>query len=114
MLASISYMVILFALLGPCSAFQVPLEHEYVPPIALVSNGDWDSLNRSIGGRLYPGLPVGLPCYDNFNGVAKSVDKDACDVVEGNKNNMDYLTTQMGGYAQVRSVSTKNPILSSS
>ena len=101
MLALLSYVVALFALLGSCGVVQSPLEYENVPSTASFPCDDWDSFNRSVGGRLFAGLPVGLPCYDNFNGIPKSVDKNACDVVEGNRNNMDYLTTQMGGYSQV-------------
>jgi hypothetical protein len=77
------------------------LTSEYAPPIALVPSEDWHTLNQSVGGRLFAGLPVGLPCYDNFNGNPKLLDKKACDVVEANKSNMTFLTTQMGGYTQV-------------
>jgi hypothetical protein len=101
MLTSISCVTALLAVLRRCSASQFPLTSEYAPPIALVPSEDWHTLNQSVGGRLFAGLPVGLPCYDNFNGNPKLLDKKACDVVEANKSNMTFLTTQMGGYTQV-------------
>lgn len=73
-------------------------------PISRVSPEDWQALNKSVGGQLFATLPVGLPCYDNFNGEPRSPDEAACANVVANKNNMTFLTTQVGGYTQVRHV----------
>lgn len=71
-------------------------------PISRVSLEDWQQLNKSVGGKLFATLPVGLPCYDNYNGEPRSPDEAACANVVANKNNMTFLTTQIGGYTQVR------------
>lgn len=73
-------------------------------PISRVSPEDWQALNKSVGGQLFATLPVGLPCYDNFNGEPRSSDEAACANVVANKNNMTFLTTHVGGYTQVRHV----------
>ena len=61
----------------------------------------WKALNESVHGRLFAGLPIGFPCYDNFNGKQKQTDPAACEMVEANKNNSNWLVTQMSGYTQV-------------
>ncbi|KAK0735139.1 hypothetical protein B0T26DRAFT_621645, partial [Lasiosphaeria miniovina] len=68
-------------------------------PFGIV-NPDWDGLNKSVGGRLYTGAPVGLPCHDNFNSQPHDPDPAACSVVEQHRRDMDWLITQMSGYAQ--------------
>lgn len=73
-------------------------------PISRISPEDWQALNKSVGGQLFATLPVGLPCYDNFNGEPRSPDEAACANVVANKKNMTFLTTQIGGYTQVRHV----------
>lgn len=73
-------------------------------PISRVSPEDWQGLNNSVGGKRFATLPVGLPCYDNFNGEPRSPDEAACANVVASKNNMTFLTTQIGGYAQVRHI----------
>lgn len=72
--------------------------------ISRISPEDWQALNKSVGGKLFATLPVGLPCYDNFNGEPRSPDEAACANVVANKKNMTFLTTQIGGYTQVRHV----------
>lgn len=82
-------------------------------PISRVTPEDWRALNKSVGGRLFATLPVGLPCYDNFNGNASKPDEAKCDIVEKNKGDMTFFTTEMGGYTQVRWLSgeRQHPLL---
>jgi len=112
MLVSIWYLAILLAVLVSCHAPpqsfpQIPLgisSPDRDIPVPRVPAEEWDALNKSVGGRLsfLSNLPLGLPCYDNYNGKPKQVDPLACSYVEENKNNSDWLTEQVGGYVQVR------------
>ena len=58
-------------------------------------------LNNKANDKFISGLPVGLPCYNNFNGIPRTRNDTECNVVEKNKNNADFLTSQMTGYPQV-------------
>lgn len=79
-------------------ASQFPISSYYAP---FIPPEEWVALNQSVEGRLYPGQPVGLPCYNNFNGQNCTVNPAACIIVEKNKHNAEFLTTQMSGYIQV-------------
>jgi len=108
--------ILLLAVLVSCHAPpqsfpQIPLGISSLDrdiPISRVLAEEWDALNKSVGGRLsfLSNLPLGLPCYDNYNGKPKQVDPLACSEVEKNKNNSDWLTEQVGGYVQVRYLPT--------
>ncbi|KAI4160357.1 MAG: hypothetical protein LQ342_005768 [Letrouitia transgressa] len=78
-------------------ASQFPISSYYAP---FIPPEEWVALNQSVEGRLYPGQPVGLPCYNNFNGQNCTVNPAACIIVEKNKHNAEFLTTQMSGYIQ--------------
>ena len=111
MLVSIWCLAVLLAALVSChtpqSFPQIPLgisPNDRDIPVSRVPAEEWDALNKSVGGRLssLSNLPLGLPCYDNYNGKPKQVDPLACSHVEKNKNNSEWLTKRVGGYVQVR------------
>jgi hypothetical protein len=66
-----------------------------------VSDADWKALNRSVGGRLFANLPVGMACHDNFNGEPRQPSIGACMEAVINRNNMTFLSAHPAGYAQV-------------
>ncbi|GAM91388.1 hypothetical protein ANO11243_094380 [Dothideomycetidae sp. 11243] len=79
---------------------QIPLASHPAPAIALVPPQAWTALNTSVGGRLLGGIPVGLPCFDNFNGNDNARNDTACDIVEKNRLSSAFLADQMSGYTQ--------------
>ncbi|KAG8525910.1 uncharacterized protein KY384_000672 [Bacidia gigantensis] len=89
-----------FALLVTVTHTRASLSDIFSSYALPISSEEWATLNQSVEGRLYPGQPVGLPCYNNFNGKNRTVVPAACEVVEKNKHNAAFLTTQMGGYTQ--------------
>ncbi|KAI2615790.1 FAD binding domain protein [Hypomontagnella submonticulosa] len=43
---------------------------------------DWDSFNKTLGGKLIATVPIASPCHDDFPGV--SYDADKCAEIQGN------------------------------
>jgi hypothetical protein len=87
-------------------AFQIqePLIDQDLPPILRVPLEEWQKLNDSIGGRLHYALPMAYPCYDNYDGLGKSVDPDACAAIEQNKIDNEFVAGYGGGYILVSNV----------
>lgn len=88
-----------------CNAHQIPLtggaRNQGLPSIEKVSDAQWRALNNSVGGRLFTNEPLGLPCYDEFNGDPVRLDLAECMEAVINSNNMSYLSSHPAGYAQV-------------
>lgn len=45
---------------------------------------DWNQLNQTVGGRLFPGKPFAEPCFSSYEGKSKQVDQTACTYVQQN------------------------------
>lgn len=73
-----------------------------IPKIFTIPDSDWQSLNVSVGGRLYAGTPFALPCYTTYeNGTTtepRIPDLGACSAVMQNKANTSFIGDQFGGY----------------
>lgn len=100
-----------FALLGLLAVAQVaraspPNHRAPVPTILEVTPSQWASLNESVGGRLHPNHPLGLPCYisysndchTNFKAEAHTLNLAQCSVIEQNRTTGTYLANQPSGY----------------
>jgi hypothetical protein len=66
----------------------------------------WQALNRTVGGRLYHGVPVAKPCFSQFsptNGTmdSESPNQEACAQVMAGYDTSGYITNQFGGYTNV-------------
>jgi hypothetical protein len=68
-----------------------------VAAISKIAQSDWAALNASVNGRLFTLLPMAYPCYTNYNGVAKPVDKEACTEISAKKTNAEYIAGHAGG-----------------
>ena len=80
---------------------QFPFLSAAGPPISRITSQQWKELNESVGGRLFLGAPLALPCYNNFNGVPNTPDPAHCKDVKDSRWNTDYLTDRMAGWVHV-------------
>ncbi|KAF9053297.1 FAD-binding domain-containing protein [Panaeolus papilionaceus] len=61
---------------------------------------DWNQLNQTVGGRLFPGKPFAEPCFSSYEGKSKQVDQTACTYVQQNFFNSHLNRSDIfGGYA---------------
>ncbi|KAK8186483.1 hypothetical protein BC567DRAFT_253939 [Phyllosticta citribraziliensis] len=59
---------------------------------------DWDSLNKTVEGRLFRGYPLAKPCFSTYEGAASPPDKTLCDLIaKGWKSDL-ALVTQCAGF----------------
>ncbi len=96
-LMSLFLLAVLFFDMSSCS----------VAAISKIAPADWAALNASVNDRLFPLRPMAYPCYTSYNGVAKPVDRQACDEISANKTNAEYIARQVGGLVTVYSHRTE-------
>ncbi|KAB8748979.1 hypothetical protein FH972_026530 [Carpinus fangiana] len=72
------------------------------PPIFKIQQSEWTSLNKSIGGKLFAGTPMSLPCFSSYNNGTgyryHKQDIKACAAVTQGKTDGPSITNYFGGY----------------
>ncbi|KAK7521616.1 isoamyl alcohol oxidase [Phyllosticta citriasiana] len=59
---------------------------------------DWDTLNKTVEGRLFRSYPLAKPCFSTYDGAASPPDRALCDlVIKGWKSDL-ALVTQYAGF----------------
>ena len=102
--ASWSFVAALGAVSAHALSFQSgqePLRDETHPPIYNVPAEKWQELNDTVGGRLFHGLPMAYPCYNNYQGSLKGSDVNSCTAIELQKTDTEFVANQSGGYILV-------------
>lgn len=79
-----------------------PLDPRAGAPILSVTNSQWASLNRSVGGRLFAASPYAKPCYSYYNGNMITPDVAACTAVQMGYTDEQSIANNFGGYINVR------------
>lgn len=78
-----------------------------VPAIYQVSQQQWASLNKTVGGRLARGRPVAAPCYAMYNGSLNTqVDLNECSTIQQNRKDSTFLANHIGGFEEVSQMSS--------
>lgn len=67
-------------------------------PTSSISSSQWQSLNNTLGGKLYNALPLAAPCFSVVNGANVSVNAAACSDVEANYTDPLYRVEKFGAY----------------
>jgi len=87
----LSSLLVFFLLAASSLVAQAAAVNKPTPPIAggcrfipgdagWPSKGTWDSLNKTVGGRLIANIPIGAPCYHNtFDVVTQNYDLSTYD-----------------------------------
>lgn len=65
----------------------------------------WTSLNNSVNGNLYKGVPFSLPCFSKFDGRSVSPDLNTCHEIQGNYTSPTYRVSHFGAHMLVRVLS---------
>ena len=102
--ASWSFVAALGAVSAHALSFQPGqelLRDETLPPIYNVPAEKWQELNDTVGGRLFQGLPMAYPCYNNHQESLKGSDGNACTAIELQKTDTEFVANQSGGYIVV-------------
>ena len=64
---------------------------------SVLGQAPWDAFNRSISGRLFDGIPMMSPCFDNYNGHQQKANHTRCAALR----NENSPTLYFGGYQNV-------------
>lgn len=72
------------------------------PAIYQVTPAQWAALNSSVGGRLFAGRPIDLPCYLNYNGTLNTPNAAVCNQTQSMKQDSNFIANNFGGYEYVR------------
>jgi FAD binding domain/Berberine and berberine like len=75
-------------------------------------NPDWDTLNRTVNGRLHATTPFALPCFSNYNGQSNQPNADACAAVQGNYAIASFRTDTFSGYMHSQGEICAGPLTS--
>ncbi|KAL2842591.1 FAD-binding domain-containing protein [Aspergillus pseudodeflectus] len=86
----------LVAVLGQVTALSPRMSS-----LSSVSDTAWQSLNSSVGGRLYYGEPLLAPCYTRYNGHFQRPDAQECSILQRNRTNGPFVSDHFGGYQNV-------------
>lgn len=70
---------------------------------AAPSGQDWDSMNKTFGGRLRTVTPLALPCFSNFNGKSVPAQADLCSAIQRQYTSPPFLTDQFEAYEETQS-----------
>lgn len=89
-----------------CMAFSAFLASLLVVPLSVladvrassISSSQWQSLNHTLGGKLYSALPLAAPCFSVVNGANVSVNSAACSDVEANYTDPLYRVEKFSAY----------------
>ncbi|KAK7531271.1 hypothetical protein IWX49DRAFT_512305 [Phyllosticta citricarpa] len=58
---------------------------------------DWDTLNKTVEGRLFRSYPLAKPCFGTYEGAASPPDRALCDlVIKGWKSDLALVTQYVG------------------
>ncbi|EIM92699.1 FAD-binding domain-containing protein [Stereum hirsutum FP-91666 SS1] len=80
------------------SLLVVPLSVLADVPASSISSSQWQSLNHTLGGKLYSALPLAAPCFSVVNAANVSVNSAACSDVEANYTDPLYRVEKFGAY----------------
>lgn len=59
----------------------------------------WDTLNQTVGGRLFAATPLSLPCFSSYNGQAVTPDPSACAEIQAGYTSGDFRAQIYNGFA---------------
>ncbi|KAF9053268.1 FAD-binding domain-containing protein [Panaeolus papilionaceus] len=86
--------------LAIAGSFSIAVGANPTPPPTPPTAQDWNKLNNTVSGRLFPGRPFALPCFSSFQGQPHNVDQAACTFVQENFFNSHLnRSNAFGGYA---------------
>jgi nitrilase len=68
-----------------------------IPTAACKPN--WNSLNQTVGGRLFTATPLSLPCFSTYNGQAVTPDASRCAEVQAGYTSGDFRAQFYNGFA---------------
>lgn len=78
-----------------------PLDVRATNPISSITTAQWNSLNQSVGGRLYQGAPLAKPCYSFYNGETSSPDLAQCKAAQDGYVDEVSIANNYGGFVNV-------------
>ena len=83
-------------------ATAVVLEKKETASFESVTPAQWAALNKAVGGRLHPGMPLAKPCYSFYHGKFSKPDLEQCNATQTGYTDEIYVINQFGGYMNVR------------
>jgi hypothetical protein len=93
--------MLLFSLALVAVLGQVTALSPRATSLLFVNDTAWQSLNSSVGGRLYDGEPLLAPCYTRYNGHFQRPDAQECSILQTNRTNGPFVSDHFGGYQNV-------------
>lgn len=89
-------------LAGASSATPILGAPRSVSSVLNVDQSEWDSLNRSVSGRLQVGEPMAEPCFQTVDGRQHTPDNAVCNSIQSSHRNDQFISDHFGGYENVK------------
>lgn len=83
------------------AANSSPLDARASTPISSITTAQWNSLNQTVGGRLYQGAPIAKPCFTFYNGAQSNPDLAQCKAVQDGYVDEVSIANNYGGFVNV-------------
>ncbi|THH06479.1 hypothetical protein EW145_g4058 [Phellinidium pouzarii] len=80
------------------AAVSLSLNGVHAASIASISQSTWNSLNKTVGGRLFAAVPFSRPCFQDAVGMVGAFDNTACNAIEENYTNKTFRRNIFGSY----------------
>lgn len=73
------------------------------PVYATPTIGDWNSLNKTLGGNLHATAPLASPCFSQVNGKGVGNQPGACSIIQAQYTSPKFRVDQFAAYQETQS-----------